>query len=207
MPTDEEENAAFIIQDKWDRFLEDRMTVGFSLYRLANATGKKIESHGDAVQYLEHNKILVQVITDNDNFLNQHSCFFQKGYKRSHLRLLGVSSNVEDRPQYYSKYAINEKHNPGFNLLTSPPGQAKHAVIVIKEPLPYTVDHDAPLKGLIRSKALFLLDDKYTHLFDIAFKIECIHFKHYPYSFGVFYNCHIFVRNVLRRLQNMVDSN
>ena len=206
MPSTKEENAASLIQRNWLEFKRQKKWVPTHLKHKVRDMGRLLEGYPDAEQCIKQCKIIVHVNIVLFEPYNGHSCFFINDFHRSHLRIYPVSINENERPEFYSKYAILKKRIRGLSFDDPPEGFENRAVITINKPLPADHDVQRRIAGMCRDKYLFVLEDKYTRFFAEAFENECLFFKTFPYSYGDFYNCHIFVLNVLKRIKRMHDS-
>lgn len=175
-----QENAALTIQRNWCAFVEIKRGASDEARRIATLIGEKVSSAEDVVRCINLNKIIIQANGSSNNPIDGHSCFYV-GSLRKHLVLLNKETIEMRALQYSSKYPVH--HHPK--------SAGAHAVIIDNDLVSINRDFRKRINHLNDKGSIFVFHDMYTKYFDTAFRLESIHFKHGPYSYGLHYKQYV----------------
>ncbi|MGY4730746.1 hypothetical protein [Burkholderia pyrrocinia] len=184
---------ATVIQRKWKEFIGGRKKVVGDLLEMLPLMGGRIEKSSDFRLHMANGRIVVQMNGNADNPLAKHSAIY---YKNASYELV-LGDAPDNNTLAFSKYGLSE----------SSVSHARKNIPWLEVGYRSMIDRGYPdhskVAHLVDKGRIFVLHEEYSPYFAQACEQATKQLRDSPYSYGIHYNCHVFVQHFLKNLHDI----
>ena len=188
--------AAMRIQRAWRVFARESRHVVEECMAIAGRLGTRVHDWDDFQRYQANGRIVVQINGDAASPFLGHSRFIVNGMFWE--LLLNTRSILE--PLVGDNFARYESRRDTNSVTYA-------GISCGREHMLRCVNFKRKIARLMAADRVLVLDDAHTPYFKPFFLAEVTRFTSGPYSYGLHYNCHTLIRNVLLRMEKVAMSN
>ena len=193
-----EQEVAKAAFDHWHQRAVTRTHDICTMNALLLSMGEHVKTVNEFFEHFASGRVVVQAHADSDDYRRGHSSFYYRN--GTYEMLKGDDSSVSTR--YKAKYA--RFHYPGCGTTPNLRSYIAHVHIPEEHREFWRDAYEGKMRHMIDVRRhLFVLNQRYSEQFTRAFEQERFSFIHQPQSYGLRYNCHRFVVEVLKRLLNL----
>lgn len=191
--SEEHHRFATVIQRKWKEFIGGRKKVVGDLLEMLPLMGGRIEKSSDFRLHMAKGRIVVQMNGNTDNPLAKHSAIY---YKNASYELV-LGDAPDNNTLAFSKYGLSE----------SSVSHARKNIPWLEVGYRSMIDRGCPdhskVAHLVDKGRIFVLHEEYSPYFAQACEQATRELRDSPYSYGIHYNCHVFVQHFLKKLHDI----
>jgi hypothetical protein len=188
--------AAMRIQQAWRVFVRESRHVVEECMEIARRLGNPVHDWNDFLNYQANGRIVVQINGDPASPFLGHSRFIVDGMFWE--LLLNTRTILE--PLVGDNFARHAIRRDGAKVNYA-------GISCGREHMLRCFNFKRKIGRLMAVDRVLVLADVYTPYFKPLFLDEVRRFTTGPYTYGLQYNCHTLVRNVLLRMERVVISN
>jgi hypothetical protein len=195
--SEEQKQAGTLILKNWRNFVAQRNNVPDAARNLARAMGEQVTNDNHYKALLKDGRIIVQINGESGDSTRGHSAIYHD-FMKHELQMVR-----ESRPgnQSISKYGMSEQAVKYFNEKFRTTIYSIGSRSIITQELAFSSD----LSEVTRKGNLFVLHKDFSKNFDEALRQATEQFHNGPYSWGLNYNCNVFIFDFLKKLRNLVE--
>ncbi|WP_116138741.1 RHS repeat-associated core domain-containing protein [Trinickia diaoshuihuensis] len=174
----------------WHGLVETSVERIATLNEVLPLMGKRVKTVDEFFDHFESGRVVVQANTRPGIVESGHSVLY---FNKGQYELMRDAEGSIDSA-YQAKYSKGGYRNYIYSRIPSSAEYPRYRSLLSEK-----------VQYMINKRVLFVLNEKYSPHFMAAFEAERRAFTKLPYSYGMRYNCHRFVFEILRILYDLAD--